>query len=217
MYQADVRCRQELMSRLRIRGMEEWDVATNAGLHHSFDPDKPWDWVWNAAVNESNFWRMELEEPCLLVISRTTPLQTMLDGDANIGTGQAPSTPSTPQRGQKRTLDGSSAIRETYTQQERVHSVKDGEYTCNRRGTPLCPGWKDGSCTGTATGARCPKDWALAHQCSKCLSSEHGKHNCNSSATPKPAAQPPQGKGGKGKGKGGKSKGKGWKGNNKGW
>eukprot|EP00971_Amphidinium_carterae_P050967 1003448-Amphidinium_carterae.1 len=34
--------------------------------------------------------------------------------------------------------------------------------------------WQKGSCQGSMAGARCPRNPELAHQCSRCLSSEHG-------------------------------------------
>ena len=214
-YQADCRMRQEQMERIRRRGQDEFDKATAASQHHDFDPSKPWNWCWDQAAKDVNFWRKEVEEPCLLVLSKSSPLQSFIDGDANIqggmgfgrggGSGQQP-------RGTKRQFDDTAAARQSQLTDFRAHNVKDGVYSTNRRGIDLCPGWQDGSCTGSASGARCPKNWSLAHQCSKCLSSDHGKHQCTSTRTPSAPAQPPRSqkgtKGGGKKGKKGGGKGK---------
>ena len=205
MYQADVRMRQEEMPRICRRGQSEYDDALAAGGIHPFNPSQPWDWVWDQANNASSFWRRELEEPCLLVTSKAAPLQSMLDGDANIQLDRGN------QQRLKRNFEGQQNTRSIMVQAERMHQVKDGIYECNRRGTPLCPGWQDGTCTSTIAGARCGRDWSQAHQCSRCLSADHGKDQCNSKGDPKAPFSPSR-KGAwggtKGGGKGKKGKGK---------
>ena len=205
MYQADVRMRQEEMPRICRRGQAEYDEALAASGSHPFNPEQPWDWVWEQAVNSTAFWRRELEEPCLIVTSKAAPLQSMIDGDVNVQTDrQYPGQ----QRGLKRSFEGQQQARSALTQVEKVHNVKDGVFESNRCGTPLCPGWQTGTCTESISGSRCAKDWSYAHQCSRCLSSEHGRDQCPSTSDPKPASQPPKG-GGKSKGKfkgGGKGK-----------
>ena len=211
MYQADVRMRQEEMPRLCRQGMEEYNTAIAAGGSHAFNPEKPWDWVWDQAVKHSSFWRRELEEPCFLVLSKAAPIQSMLDGDAAIHT-ETQSNAGV--RGLKRSFEGQQAARSLMVQEERIHNVKDGTYESNRRGTPLCKGFQDGSCTHTVSGSRCGKNWTFSHQCEKCLSPDHGKHQCTATSDPKPSAQSPRFRtvskgGGKGKSKGKKGK-KGW-------
>ena len=214
-YQADCRMRQEQMERIRRRGQEEWDKAQTLSAHHDFEPDKPWNWCWDQAAKDVNFWRKEVEEPCLLVLSKAAPLQTFIEGDANIQGGKGGSSNGSnagvQQRGQKRQLEDTFASRTSQMVDHRAHNVRDGLYTTNRRGIDLCPGWQDGSCVGSAAGARCPNNWGLAHQCAKCLSSDHGKDQCSSARTPSAPSQPPRSQkgGNKGGGKKGKSKGRG--------
>ena len=204
-YQADHRQRHENMERHRRRGLQEHADATGAGRSHPLDPNRPWDWVWRQAVRDITFWRRELEEPCLLVLSKVTSSQTFVDGDANI----QPPRQQNGGRGQKRNLEEIQTVRTTRAVDARAHNFKDGIYETNRRGVPLCPGFQNGSCKESTGTNRCSKDWSMSHQCNKCLSTEHGSDRCNSSRSPKAPSLPPRNfqsnKGGKGK----KAKGKG--------
>ena len=85
-YQADHRMRLEGMERLRRRGEAEHSAAVEAGGKHPFDPERPWNWVWQQAVLDVIFWKKEIEEPALLILSRTqsTPIQ---DAAEKWGTG----------------------------------------------------------------------------------------------------------------------------------
>ena len=73
-YQADVRARQEHAERLRRRGQEEFDFAKATKAFHEFDPKKPWEWVYDQLAKDSQFWKREVEDPCLLVLVRTASL-----------------------------------------------------------------------------------------------------------------------------------------------
>ena len=77
-----------------------------------------------------------------------------------------------------------------------------GKFTANRRGNGLCADFQTGACQTTTKGV-CPKNPALRHQCSICLSPLHGASSCTATS---PAAAPSSGKG---KGKKGKGRGKG--------
>ena len=182
------------MPRLHRRGLDEQAAAQAVVGVTSFDSDKPWDWIWKDATNNANFWRKELEEPGMLILAKSAPMGTMIDGDAMIS---------------------DSTARSINTQTERVHSVKDGRFETNRKGTPLCPGFQNGTCKDTAAGARCARDWSFAHQCALCLSPTHGADICTSTDKPSPPKGMSKGNisGGKSVGKskkGGKGGGKGW-------
>ena len=149
----------------------------------------------------------------MLILAKSAPMGTMIDGDAMIS--DSSSAHGVPQRGLKRSFDSAAQARSVNIQTERIHSVKDGRFETNRKGTPLCPGFQNGTCKDTAAGARCAKDWSFSHQCSICLSPTHGADTCTS--TDKPSPPKGKSKGNKSGGKaGGKSK-KGGKGRGKGW
>eukprot|EP00971_Amphidinium_carterae_P279093 5540312-Amphidinium_carterae.1 len=68
-YEADMKCRSEHMVRLR-RDLEEQRARAQAnGRAHDYDPSKPWEAVWAAAIIDTAFWRKELEEPALVLLS----------------------------------------------------------------------------------------------------------------------------------------------------
>ena len=64
------------------------------------------------------------------------------------------------------------------------HYVSYGLYTHNRRGTELCAGFQEGSCTGRGKGTRCHKNPGKAHQCNNCLSPDHGGSDCSKGSAP---------------------------------
>ena len=86
-YQSDVRMRSERLVRIRRIGEQEYAKAQMAGKLHDFDPNKPWDWVWQYAAEDDQWWRNEFEERALLVLSRTSSLARMIDGDAPVENG----------------------------------------------------------------------------------------------------------------------------------
>eukprot|EP00971_Amphidinium_carterae_P228222 4526967-Amphidinium_carterae.1 len=45
-YQADVRCRKELMGRIRLRCIQHKEMG---GTPAGYDDDRPWDYAWKAA------------------------------------------------------------------------------------------------------------------------------------------------------------------------
>eukprot|EP00971_Amphidinium_carterae_P328240 6460007-Amphidinium_carterae.1 len=66
-------------------------------------------------------------------------------------------------------------------------------YVANRRGQEICRGFQDGSCALTVQGNRCSVDPTRVHQCSKCLSTDHGAVDCKSTKDPSASSpsQPP--------------------------
>ena len=59
-YQGDVRCRLEHMTRIRRRAQADHDEAVAAGKTTSFDPARPWNYVGSKAVDDDSFWREEV-------------------------------------------------------------------------------------------------------------------------------------------------------------
>jgi len=192
-YQADVRCRGEHMERIRRRGDEARARALAAGGTHAMDPARPWDWVWGEACADVAFWRVELEEPALLALTRGR-------------SGLASQSIATPQSG-KRVIatDDAPPLKAARLH---VHAVDGNAFKSNRKGLRLCAAFNRGECSGNLRGNMCPKEQSAVHQCSRCLDSAHGAHNCP--RTDYPAMKPaPAGKGGgRGRGRGGKGRGK---------
>jgi hypothetical protein len=194
-YQADVRCRSEHMERIRRRGDEDRAVAVAGGHTHPMDQARPWDWVWAEACKDLEFWRVELEEPALLALTRSArsaPASMSVAG---------------PQPGKRLAMEGNGPALKI----ARVHAVDGNNFKANRKGRNLCMAFNRGECT-QGTGTSCPRDSGLAHQCSRCLDATHGANACPRSDFPAQKPNKPTGKGGgkssKGKGvkgKGGKS------------
>jgi hypothetical protein len=206
-YQAEVRMRREEMELIRRTGAE----AKSADPSHAYDPNRPWNWVWRQAANDAAFWKDQLEDSAIMVITHTKKMGAFLDGDAPVvgstaslkrtaadihhesdvqdSDNRPPKQPNNPKKPKKTDRNVDSSV------------IKDGKFTCNRRGTPLCFGFNDGSCQGLG-GNPCPKVPSRFHQCCICLGS-HPASECpkgsSSSAVSKPRRK---GAGAKGKGKG---------------
>ena len=63
LYQAEARCRLELMDRLRREAVAEHETVVKSGGASSFDVAKPWSTAWMRAVAQEDFWRAEVIEP----------------------------------------------------------------------------------------------------------------------------------------------------------
>eukprot|EP00435_Cladocopium_sp_Y103_P055167 s446_g18.t1 len=86
-YQADVRCRLEQMERLKRKLVAENEAAVAAGGSTDYDEKRPWNAVWARATADESFWREEVNEPCMLILTKITTPGEVLDGDARV---QAP-------------------------------------------------------------------------------------------------------------------------------
>ena len=190
-YQAESRCRSEHMERVRRRGDEERARATAAGMSHPMNPKRPWDWVWGEVLIDAHFWRIELEEPALIILSRRMVRSPSSDNVAQIRPGKG-------------------WFREDFNwrpfKMAKTHDVSGNSFVSNRRGRKLCDAFNTGACVSNPQNSDCPNDGTLVHQCSRCLDATHGAHVCP--RTDFPASRPyvvgtrPKSKGlGKGKGK----------------
>ena len=213
LYQADVRARSELWERKRREAERDKEKAERAGKHHGLDPAKPWDFSLHAVTMDAEWWRKHVEEPAILVIAKVKSLATVMAQDHNANGLQPP--PRNPTRHAEEW--GASDYQQPPAKKARgafkQHNVHNGVYSTNRGNVPLCEGWNDGSCTQTGRQNRCGRDWYKAHQCSGCLSSDHGlSAPCPfKGKQPKAPAQPPATyRREKGKSKGGKKGGKQW-------
>ena len=190
--QTDIRCGLEHMERLRRTLEKEHTIASakQQSPATSFNPDRPWDSVWTAAVDDHSFWHRQFEEHALLSVTKAGTLNEVVTREAPFTSQPATSSSSLPgvetiTKRRKITRPG---------QPNKVHKELDGVFTHNRRGAQLCPDWQTGNCQ-VGPGVTCPKNPALIHQCNKCLGDKHGGSRCN--GTPR---QPSSGKR-KGKGK----------------
>ena len=190
-YQAETRCRSEHMERVRRRGDEERARAEAAGMSHPMNPKRPWDWVWGEVILDAHFWRIELEEPALIILSRRMGRPPTSDNVAQIRPGK-------------------SLFREDLNWRPvkftRTHDVSCNLFVSNRKGRKLCAAFNTGACVSDSHSTDCPNDGNFVHQCSRCLDTSHGAHLCP--RTDFPATRPyiagtrPKSKGhGKGKGK----------------
>ena len=55
-----------------------------------------------------------------------------------------------------------------------MHSMPDGSLGTNMRGNALCSGFQSGQCTHTQPNSLVCAVTGQMHQCSRCLSGEHG-------------------------------------------
>ena len=210
-YQAECRCRLELMERLHRQVRDDYEDAKRRGRDHPYDPDRPWNLIWQMAADDADFWKYEFEDPALLVLAKTASLASMLGSDARAagGLGQAspaghgPAQEPAPKRGPPSSAGAPPPPPKKprgNSQGELVHQVQNGKFVTNRSGVKLCQAFQTGQCEQTRRNNMCPKGTGEVHQCEHCLGTGHG------SAHPRPctkAPQPPKSSKGGSKGKAG--------------
>jgi len=219
-YQADVRARMELLERHRRRGRTEHAIATQSGVGHAYDPVRPWNFSWEAMLVDDRWWKRELEDPCILLLTRVAQRSSLLGGDALTapdggtgsssilnhfgggGGGRQRSGVAKRQGDEAGECEGGTSRKRP---QGRVHNVRDGAYTTNRSGRTICPDFDSGTCP--VKSPFCPKG---AHQCSRCLGSHPRVDNGTECHRPAPNVE------GRGRGRGGGGRGKGRKGRGRG-
>eukprot|EP00971_Amphidinium_carterae_P337282 6474019-Amphidinium_carterae.2 len=193
-YQSDVRARLEHVVRLRRQAEESHDQLRLVGSPSPYDASKPWEVVFDMLVRDIPFWKVELEDAAMLILTKSNSLHSMLGDDAPI---QATAN--------KRVADEEPRARATAKPKmapgSRQHNLHPdtGDLRTNRRGVPLCEAFNRGECTATTLDNRCANAPHMAHQCSRCLSIHHGVHQCTQEKPSLP--RPNMGKG-KAKGKG---------------
>ena len=160
-------------------------------------------------VADVKFWRFELEEPALLLLSSIKKMPHLLEGDAMIqqfststsGGGAGSNTTITgtleaPDFRAQNQKDPLKRKRQDDKQHKYQHNVSAGLYKTNRSGKTLCEDFNGGSCEAAFGDHQCPRRPHQVHQCNKCLATNHSGNTCQK--TPK----------GKGKGKKGGKDGK---------
>jgi hypothetical protein len=163
LYQADVRCRSELMERLRFREQAKHNAAMQATppKQSSFDPSRPWDTVWAVALEETEFWEREFKHNALLIRTNTINIAQTLGTDARIASSS------------------SAAGADWYNAPQRDVSK------AAPKGKPVTAATNKGPCrafnTGHCTGTKCPSGHG-AHKCSICGLTNHGASTCSKGA-----------------------------------
>ena len=173
LYQADTRARRELVERIRRRLAGDYEdlhriaMATTGTMPVTdFDPKAPWKTVWAAIPLEYSFWKREVEDPSVMIITKVRA-GSFVSGEAPVdqaarGSGQPhgeTGTPAPKPPGKKR---------KRLSQDDRQRNKgSDGFWSTNRRGLKLCAEFQNNACTHP-----CPHQHA--HQCKKCLFPSHG-------------------------------------------
>ena len=90
LYQADTRFRLEMVDRIRrqIQAEEESLKAAHGTSPGSppkvvgYDPKRPWNLAYQRGINLESYWREEVIEPAMMVLTKITGLGEVLEGDA---------------------------------------------------------------------------------------------------------------------------------------
>ena len=234
LYQVDHRCRSE-NSRLWLSEARRRHQADNT-QPVGFDPNRPFNWVWEQMVEDKSYWAEEFVENAVMLLAKVSSGQLVVQGDATVGpsihaevsfggSGSQPPPPGPPgprrqppppgpppDDGGRRRVEVVAGSR-TPRNRGRNHDLSPGgtKYLKNRHGYDLCRGFGDGSCASNGRDHWCPQSWERVHQCDRCLAQDHA--HCEKEVR---ANHPRSGRGGKG-GKGGgappgKARGKGERG-----
>ena len=206
LYQADTRFRLELVDRVRRQVQaeeEELKKAQGQGAKlPGYDPTRPWNYIYQKAINLESYWREEVVEPSMLVLTKISGLGEVIDGDAKIKGDQQASGqhgrdtgPAPGRMVQSSSSQAAPKLRPRNSNRTgRHHSVADGKYLLNRTGYSLCAAYNEGRCEGGSNGGWCPQSWDTVHQCSRCLGT-HPLTKCHHDSMPQPKFLSSQGKG----------------------
>ena len=72
------------MDRLRREAVAEHEATVRAGGVSNFDPARPWNTAWLRATNQEAFWREEVIEPGMLLLTKVAGLNEVVEGDATV-------------------------------------------------------------------------------------------------------------------------------------
>jgi hypothetical protein len=217
LYQALVRCLGEHMPAVLVRGTRERARALAAvpPERHALDPDRPWQWViQQVTIDAGGWWDDQFEEPAAKMpgASSTPLVREALGDDAPIERGSARTAApggggevAAPRRQPKATPGARSRTPQHYTTGD-----GDAERYSHNRGTrneskALCASFNTTGCDPSHPQypSICPRDWSKAHQCDRCLSTDHGSGPGGCTRTPRTPGSILRLAAGKGGGKGG--------------
>jgi hypothetical protein len=212
-YQADVRCRQEQMPRLKHRLEAQHNADILAGRLSTYDTVRPWDSVWKAAIHCTDFWKAEYEVSAILIAASATRPHADLGGDADIAAGNrgqatnpvtAPParSPNQPQPGAR---GGPPPQKPIAGKPQPNNGLTKRNVTNDTPPKQICRSYNTGIChsrtTQCQTGDR-------VHVCHYCLAPDHKGSDCTATALAASAGTwQPKARGGRGRGGGKKNKG----------
>ena len=184
-YSGDVRMRSEHFERIRRAAEEEHTAGcTLPSQHLPYDPQRPWNSVFQRAIMDTAFWDEQVRENARDFIAR--------DGAGAWKQSSAP-------QPRHESVDERPPKAPRLNTDIPKNSAPGSKHTQNKKGVTLCESYQHGSCSSAKAGGvgACPSD--LAHQCHWCL----GLHAGDQCWYRVEAVEEQKGKAG-GKGKGGK-------------
>lgn len=156
----------------RRRRAEEFkqEERVKASLPSTYEPDKPWNRVFSAAADHTDFWREEVKEKAVVYKCHIkSQAELAEDGTVQPRLSPAAATGVLPKAGAKPAVasqeDSQPPHKRARTDQDgpqALPSLVNGRYEVNRKGQPLC----NGSAAGTCKHGSKSK---FAHQCPLCL------------------------------------------------
>ena len=180
-YQVDVRTRLEYTVQLKREAEEEREEWIKKGLVHDFNPEQPWEYVFDYLIGDKSkeYWRSEIKDKCLLIKADAAKVEDYIEDDAKIA--QPPPPPAildaapVTRRGPKRAL----AIEDRSNEWEMppVGPAPVAPVLMNKKGQLICPDFQKGLCAGTDGMSRCLKDGKSLHICAICFDNRHGAHH----------------------------------------
>ena len=204
------------MPRLRRQVEAEYETALAKAngvvenVDHEYDPQRPWNYLFQRLLEDREWWRDELENNAVILISTKATTQDFLGGDARIG-AQAPAAtppgvePRVPVLEDYRGAAGGARVAgprrfgggtppppynpyggERPAKKVKVHNVQNGLYITTRTGRLICVAHNAGTCPNTLAGASCATNLDQAHVCNKCLAANHNGTACSAVAPDEP-------------------------------
>lgn len=216
-YQAETCLRRDHLERIRCVESRHLNASLAKGLTTDFNPEEPWNHLYNLAIADKTYWHDQCVQPCILICAKAKAPDSFVQGDCSI----APSASvhvathgaleAVVEKANKRqpgvVTDIAKKRQRTGSQQQNkpqapvTTSAPAGDgarHTQNRPGNRLCEQFQHGKCTGHFN---CPKDSSERHLCVICLGPRlaYGPTPCEGAS--RPLAKSKVTKKGKGKGK----------------
>lgn len=149
LYQADTRCRGELMETIHHQHLLDHNNAVTAGTPSNYNATMPWDAVWSEATKDPEWWKTEFEMPAMKIkFERAPPSRVLADAELSVRpvSNQRPTQPAKPKPKAKAKAEA-------------------------------CRDFNSGKCS-TSSDGMCPRGNGAIHKCSQCGSPSHGRNDC---------------------------------------
>ena len=198
LYQADVRCRSEHMEHLKFLLIEQHNADLIAHRRSDFNADMPWDSVWQAAIDDKDYWEKEFTVNATMILNKVKSMNDVLKGDAPAAHKDDSSASS-----QLYAPDGIhlSQNQLQIPPQPRGQKRKQQPPSRKQSASRPCSNFMSGNCTAgmrTGPGQICAADPNCFHpggSCNRCGSAQHHASAC-------PSITKSSGTKGRGKGRG---------------